>query len=166
MVKNGRYTKFLEKNSWVLMFMILSFRFFLLEFSAKCPIDKPGLTKAIIHIPVDSRGNRHFDSDSNLGGNGAPRLWAFKIMSYYQVLHIGCHARGLLYHKHNLLVWVWVVLSGNVDKHLIQCPLDIQTLDKEAALPIATATRVTDLRQYINSNLAYSNLKFLVLCTN
>ena len=48
----------------------------------------------------------------------------------------------------------------------IQCPLDIQTLDKAAALPIAAATRVTDLRQYINSNLAYSNLKFLVLCTN
>ena len=51
-------------------------------------------------------------------------------------------------------------------KNNIQCPLDIQTLDKAAALPIATATRVTDLRQYINSNLAYSNLKFLVLCTN
>ena len=49
---------------------------------------------------------------------------------------------------------------------LIQCPLDIPTLDKAAALPIAAATRVTDLRQYINSNLAYSNLKFLVLCTN
>ena len=48
----------------------------------------------------------------------------------------------------------------------LQCPLDIQTLDKAAALPIAAATRVTDLRQYINSNLAYSNLKFLVLCTN
>ena len=48
----------------------------------------------------------------------------------------------------------------------IQCLLDIQTLDKAAALPIAAATRVTDLCQYINSNLAYSNLKFLVLCTN
>ena len=45
----------------------------------------------------------------------------------------------------------------------IQCPLDVQTLDKAAALPIATATRVTDLRHYINSNLAYSNLKFLGL---
>ena len=43
---------------------------------------------------------------------------------------------------------------------------DIQTLDKAAALPIAAATRVTDLRQYINSNLAYSGLKFFVLCTN
>jgi len=48
----------------------------------------------------------------------------------------------------------------------IQYALDRQTLDKAAALPIAAATRVTDLCQYINSNLAYSNLKFLVLCTN
>ena len=48
----------------------------------------------------------------------------------------------------------------------VQCPLDIPTLDKAAALPIAAATRVTDLRQYINSNLAYSGLKFFVLCTN
>ena len=45
----------------------------------------------------------------------------------------------------------------------IQCPLDIPTLDKAAALPIAAATRVTDLSQYINSNLAYSGLKFFVL---
>ena len=51
-------------------------------------------------------------------------------------------------------------------KIYVQCPLDIQTLDKAAALPTAAATHVTDLRQYINSNLAYSNLKFLVLCTN
>ena len=48
----------------------------------------------------------------------------------------------------------------------VQCPLDIQTLDKAAALPIAAATPVTDLCQYINSNLAYSGLKFFVLCTN
>ena len=46
---------------------------------------------------------------------------------------------------------------------LIQCPLDIKTLDKAAALPIAAATRVTDLRHYINSNLGYSNLKLLGL---
>ena len=45
----------------------------------------------------------------------------------------------------------------------IQCPLDIKTLDKAAALPIAAATRVTDLRHYINSNLGYSNLKLLGL---
>ena len=54
---------------------------------------------------------------------------------------------------------IWLTLV------LIQCPLDIQTLDKAAALPIAAATCVTDLRHYINSNLVYSNLKFLVLCT-
>ena len=43
---------------------------------------------------------------------------------------------------------------------------DIPTLDKAAALPITAATCLTDLRQYINSNLAYSGLKFFVLCTN
>ena len=41
----------------------------------------------------------------------------------------------------------------------IQCPLDIATLDKAAALPIATSTPVTDLRHYINSNLVYNDLK-------
>ena len=45
----------------------------------------------------------------------------------------------------------------------VQCPLDIATLDKAAALPIATSTPVTDLRHYINSNLGYSNLKLLGL---
>ena len=35
----------------------------------------------------------------------------------------------------------------------IQCPLDIATLDIAAALPIATSTPVTKLRQYINSDL-------------
>ena len=48
-------------------------------------------------------------------------------------------------------------------KNPVQCPLDIKTLDKAAALPIAAATRVTDLRHYINSNLGYSNLKLLGL---
>ena len=52
------------------------------------------------------------------------------------------------------------VLDG---KMTLQCPLDIKTLDKAAALPIAAATRVTDLRHYINSNLGYSNLKLLGL---
>ena len=41
----------------------------------------------------------------------------------------------------------------------VQCPLDIATLDKAAALPIATSTPVTDLRHYINSNLVYNDLK-------
>ena len=48
---------------------------------------------------------------------------------------------------------------------LVQCPLDIATLDKAAALDIATATRVTDLRHYINSDLGYSDRKFLALFT-
>ena len=34
-----------------------------------------------------------------------------------------------------------------------------------AALPIATSTPVTDLRQYINSDLGYNDLKFSVFCT-
>ena len=62
-----------------------------------------------------------------------------------------------------LVIFINVKSAIQID---IQCPLDIQTLDKAAALLIAAATRVTDLRQYINSNLAYSGLKFFVLCTN
>ena len=44
-------------------------------------------------------------------------------------------------------------------KIAIQCPLDIETLDKAAALDLATSKAVTDLRQYINSNLGYSDLE-------
>ena len=47
----------------------------------------------------------------------------------------------------------------------IQCPLDITTLDKAAALPIATSTPATNLRQYINSDLGYNDLKFQLLCS-
>ena len=47
----------------------------------------------------------------------------------------------------------------------IQWPLDIATLDKAAALPIATSTLVTNLRQYINSDLGYNDLKFQLLCS-
>ena len=43
--------------------------------------------------------------------------------------------------------------------YVIQCPLDIATLDKASALPIATSTLVTDLRHYINTNLVYNDLK-------
>ena len=39
-------------------------------------------------------------------------------------------------------------------------PLDITTLNTSAALPIATSTPVTDLRQYINSDLEYKDLEF------
>ena len=42
----------------------------------------------------------------------------------------------------------------------IQCPLDIATLDIAAVLPIATSTPVTNLRQYINSDFGYNDLKF------
>ena len=38
-------------------------------------------------------------------------------------------------------------------------------MDIAAALPIATSTPVTDLRQCINSDLGYNDLKFSVFCT-
>ena len=41
----------------------------------------------------------------------------------------------------------------------IQCPLDIETLDKAAVLDLATATPLTDRRQYINSNLGFRDLE-------
>ena len=37
--------------------------------------------------------------------------------------------------------------------------LGFATLDKAAALGLATSRAVTDLRQYINSDLGYSDLK-------
>ena len=42
---------------------------------------------------------------------------------------------------------------------IIQCPLGFAPLDKAAALALATSRAVTDLRQYINSDLGYSDLK-------
>ena len=42
----------------------------------------------------------------------------------------------------------------------LQCPVDKATLDIAAALAIATSTAVTNLRQYINSDLGYNDLKF------
>ena len=48
---------------------------------------------------------------------------------------------------------------------IIQCPLDKATLDIAAALPIATSTPVTNLRQYINSDLGYNYLKFSAFST-
>ena len=47
----------------------------------------------------------------------------------------------------------------------LQCPLYIATLDIAAALPIATSSPVTNLRQYINSDLGYNDLKIPVFCT-
>ena len=47
----------------------------------------------------------------------------------------------------------------------ILCLLDITTLDKAAALLIATSNPATNLRQYINSDLGYNGLKFQLLCS-
>ena len=47
----------------------------------------------------------------------------------------------------------------------IQCPLGFATLDKAAELALATATPLTDLRQYINSDLGFSDLKICFLCS-
>ena len=41
----------------------------------------------------------------------------------------------------------------------------IATLDIATALPIATSRPVTNFRQYINSDLAYNDLKISVFCT-
>ena len=41
----------------------------------------------------------------------------------------------------------------------IQSPLGFAILDKAAALGLATSRAMTDLRQYINSTLGYSNLE-------
>ena len=41
----------------------------------------------------------------------------------------------------------------------------IATLDKAAALPIATSSPVTSLHQFINSDLGYSDLKIQPLCS-
>ena len=43
--------------------------------------------------------------------------------------------------------------------YIVQSTLGFETLDKAAALVLATATTLTDLRQYINSNLGYSDLE-------
>ena len=50
-----------------------------------------------------------------------------------------------------------------VNVKVVQFPLGFATLDKAAALGLATATPLTDLRQYINSNLGYSDLKICFL---
>ena len=45
----------------------------------------------------------------------------------------------------------------------VQSPLGFATLDKAAALGLATSRAVTDLRQYINSNLGFRDLKICFL---
>ena len=47
--------------------------------------------------------------------------------------------------------------------NIVQSTLGCETLDKAAALGLATATPLTDLRQYINSDLGFSNLKMCFL---
>ena len=49
------------------------------------------------------------------------------------------------------------------EHNVIQSTLGFETLDKAAALGLATATPLMDLRQYINSNLGFSNLKIWLL---
>ena len=51
------------------------------------------------------------------------------------------------------------------DLFLVQLTFGFETLDKEAALGLATATPLTDLRQYINSDLGFSNLEIWLLCS-
>ena len=46
---------------------------------------------------------------------------------------------------------------------ILQCPLGFATLGKAAALALATSRALTDLRQYINSDLGYSDLKIGLL---
>ena len=57
------------------------------------------------------------------------------------------------------------LLWKKAPQNLVQCPLDITTLDKAAALLIATSNPATNLRQYINSDLGYNDLKFQLLCS-
>ena len=47
----------------------------------------------------------------------------------------------------------------------VECPLGFATLGKAAALALATATPLTDLRQYINSDLGFSDLEICFLCS-
>ena len=49
------------------------------------------------------------------------------------------------------------------DRCKIQCPLGFATLGKAAALALATSRALTDLRQYINSDLGFSDLKMCFL---
>ena len=42
----------------------------------------------------------------------------------------------------------------------VQSTLGFATMDKAANLDLATAKALTDLRQYINSDLVFSDLKF------
>ena len=60
-----------------------------------------------------------------------------------------------------------VGLKGFSGPHFfkVQCPLGFATLDKAAALGLATSRALTALRQYINSDLGYSDLKICFFCS-
>ena len=47
--------------------------------------------------------------------------------------------------------------------NLVQCPLGFATLGKAAALALATSRALTDLCQYINSDLGFSDLEIWLL---
>ena len=49
---------------------------------------------------------------------------------------------------------------GKESAKQLQSTLGFATMDKAANLDLATARALTDLRQYINSDLVFSNLKF------
>ena len=49
---------------------------------------------------------------------------------------------------------------GKESAKQLQSTLGFATMDKAANLDLATARALTDLRQYINSNLVFSDLKF------
>ena len=48
---------------------------------------------------------------------------------------------------------------------LLQSTLDFATMGLAANLDLATSRALTDFRQYINSDLAFSDLKFWPLCS-
>ena len=68
--------------------------------------------------------------------------------------------RGQLNHLYSQPPNPQIQQQVNVLFEYVQCPLDKATLDIAAALAIATSTPVTNLRQYINSDLGYNDLKF------
>ena len=57
----------------------------------------------------------------------------------------------------------WYTIDYVVPIYLVQCPLGFATLGKAAALALATSRALTDLRQYINSDLGFSNLEIWLL---
>ena len=82
----------------------------------------------------------------------SPRPSIFKFKAFYG---------GYIYSNNYVIIPqnLYVIIICPYDFG-IQCPLDIATLYIAAALPIATSIPVTNLRQYINSDLGYNDFKF------